>query len=156
MKTKTSLARNERGQSLVEFAISLTAILILLAGAVDFGIGLFHYIAMRDAAQEGALFGAMNPPNAPTGGTYTCPAAQITNICARIQNSAGGTGLIANIFNDLTVTVAAQPACEGNAITVTLVYDYPISMPFIGGFIGSDHIRLRATVTDTVLTPVCP
>ena len=147
--------RRERGQSLVEFAISLTAILILLAGAVDFGIGLFHYIAMRDAAQEGALYGSMNPPT--TGGTYTCPDAAIAVICSRIQNAAGSTGLISNIYADSTITVAAPLPCEGNGIAVTYIYPYPISMPFIGAFIGSDHITLQASVTDTILTPVkCP
>lgn len=145
MKTKNFLPKHERGQSLVEFAISLTAILILLAGAVDFGIGLFHYIAMRDAAQEGALYGSMNPDN--TAG-----------IQDRIMNADGGTGLIYDLFNsgDLTAVVTYSGShCEGNGITVTLEYNYPISMPFIGAFIGSDHIRLRAAVTDTILTPVC-
>ena len=50
----------ERGQSLVEFAISLVIILWLLAGAVEFGIALFQYIQLRDAAQEGALYGSIN------------------------------------------------------------------------------------------------
>jgi Flp pilus assembly protein TadG len=45
---------SERGQSLVEFSISLVIILWLLAGAVEFGIALFQYIQLRDAAQEGA------------------------------------------------------------------------------------------------------
>lgn len=147
------LPKPARGQSLVEFAISLTAILILLAGAVDFGIGLFHYIAMRDAAQEGALFGSMNPPT--PNGTYDCSDSEVANICSRILNSAGSSGLIHNIYADSTVTVAAPSACEGNGLTVTFEYHYPISMPFIGAFIGSDHITLRATVTDTILTPPC-
>lgn len=57
MKTNIS----ERGQSLVEFAISLVIILFLLAGAVEFGIALFQYIQLRDAAQEGALYGSICP-----------------------------------------------------------------------------------------------
>lgn len=50
-----------RGQSLVELAISLTVMLLLLAGAVTFGMALFSYVAIRDAAQEGALYGSMYP-----------------------------------------------------------------------------------------------
>ncbi len=53
--------QNERGQSLVELAISLTIILLLLAGAVDFSIAYFSFSAMQDAAQEGALYGSINP-----------------------------------------------------------------------------------------------
>jgi Flp pilus assembly protein TadG len=146
MKKRPSPQNHERGQSLVEFAISLTAILILLAGAVDFGIALFHYIAMRDAAQEGALFGSMNPDNN-------------AGIIDRAANSSGSTGLIGNLYasGDLTIAITYSGAhCEGNGITVTLVYNYPITMPFIGGFIGSNTIRLTASETDTILTPVCP
>ena len=51
----------ERGQSLVEFAISLTVIMLLLAGAVEFGIALFQFVQLRDAAQEGALYGSIHP-----------------------------------------------------------------------------------------------
>lgn len=146
----------QKGQSLVEFAISLTVMLILLAGTVDFGIGLFHYIAMRDAAQEGALYGSISPPT--RAGNWDCPNSMIANICERLTNASGGNGLIKNIYDSgmtATITVPGR-ACEGNTITVTLVYDYPLSMPFIGTVIGSDHIRLRASATDTILTPACP
>jgi hypothetical protein len=152
MKTKPS-PHPERGQSLVEFAISLTAILILLAGAVDFGIGLFHYIAMREAAQEGALYGSMNPP----ASAGTCPSVD-ADLCNRVANAAGEDGIIRALYDagELGVAVSYTGAhCEGNGITVALSYDYPISMPFIGAFVG-DTIRLRAAITDTILTPVCP
>jgi Flp pilus assembly protein TadG len=145
----------KQGQSLVEFAVSLTVMLILLAGTVDFGIGLFHYIAMRDAAQEGALYGSISPPS--RAGSWDCPNPNIASICARLANASGGEGIIKNIYDSgmiATVTVSGR-ACEGHALTVTLMYNYPLSMPFIGALIGSEYIRLKATATDTILTPPC-
>ena len=137
-----------KGQSLVEFAISLTFILILLAGAVYFGIGLFYYIAMRDAAQEGALYGSMNPDD-------------VSGIQNRAANAAGD-GFVKTLYDagDMSVSVAYTGAhCEGNGITVTLEHDYSLAWLPIGSFlqpfIGSDTIHLRATVTDTILTPPC-
>ena len=53
--------KQQRGQSLVELAISLMVILMLLMGAIDFGIALFAYVSMRDAAQEGAVYGSIEP-----------------------------------------------------------------------------------------------
>ena len=53
--------KNEKGQSLVELAISLTMILILLSGVVEFGIAFFQFIQLRDAVQEGALYGSIHP-----------------------------------------------------------------------------------------------
>ncbi|RJP48432.1 MAG: pilus assembly protein [Anaerolineaceae bacterium] len=148
MKTNNHFP-NKRGQSLVEFAISLTFILILLAGAIYFGIGLFYYVAMRDAAQEGALYGSMNPTD--LGGIQT-----------RVADSSG-PGLVRGLYDSGQLTVAITytgAACEGNGITVTLQHDYSLNwLPvgaFIEPFIGHDYIRLRAAVTDTILTPPCP
>jgi hypothetical protein len=157
MKKQTlSSPPTENGQSLVELTISLTVLLLLLAGTVDFGIGLFHYIAMRDAAQEGALYGSINPP--PYAGSWDCPNKDIKNICERVINASGANGLIKNIYDSgMIITIAAPDgACEGRGIKVSLAYDYPVSMPFMGAVLGSDTIQLRATVTDTILIPSCP
>jgi hypothetical protein len=156
---------HEKGQSLVEFALSLTFMLILLAGVVYFGIGLFYYIAMRDAAQEGALYGSMNPPQnlAPATPRF-CPDPDpaTLRICNRVRDAAGPS-FIQTLYNtgelDVVVELTGLP-CEGNGITITLEHDYSLDWLPIGAFIepyiGSDHIRLRAGITDTILTPPCP
>ena len=54
---------NERGQSLAEMALMMSFLLILLVGVVDLGRGFFVYLALRDAAQEGALYGSTDPTN---------------------------------------------------------------------------------------------
>lgn len=140
----TKLQRGERGQSLVELAISLTVIMILLAGAVDFGMAYFSFAAMQDAAQEGALYGSVNPDD--TAGIET-----------RVRNaSSNPVDLSDTALVDVSVTTNPETnPCEGGEVTVSLVYDYPLSMPFIGTFIGSQTIRLTASVTDTILQPVC-
>lgn len=148
MNIKRIKYTRENGQSLVEFAISLTFMLILLAGVVFFGIGLFYYIAMRDAAQEGALYGSMNPTDA--GGIQT-----------RVADAAG-PGLIRDLYDagQLTVAVTYVGApCEGNGIVVTLSHNYSLTWLPLGGFIepfvGTNYIPIRARVTDTILTPPC-
>ena len=145
------LRRGEHGQSLVELALSLTIILLLLAGAVDFSMAYFSFSAMQDAAQEGALYGSVNP-------------SDTTGIITRVRSASSNPVDLSN--NTLvTVNVALSGdscagtacACEGNEVTVNVIYDYPISMPFIGAIIGSQKITLNASVTDTILQPVvCP
>src|SRR5512138_1203999 len=61
MKKNFRLPRSAKGQSLVEMAISLVILLWLLSGAAEFAIALFQYVQLRDAAQEGALFGSIKP-----------------------------------------------------------------------------------------------
>jgi len=141
----TKHQRGERGQSLVELAISLTVILLLLAGAVDFSIAYFSFAAMQDAAQEGALYGSINPEDA-------------AGIETRVRNASSNPVDLSDT-SIVTVNVVTDPAtdpCEGDEVTVSVIYDYPISMPFIGTIIGSQNITLTASVTDTILQPVCP
>lgn len=137
--------RGERGQSLVELAISLTVIMLLLAGAVDFSMAYFSFSAMQDAAQEGALYGSVNPHDE-------------VGIETRVRSASSNPVNLADpSLVQVTVTVPEGPAaCEGDDVKVTVVYEYPISMPFIGGIIGSQKITLTASVTDTILQPVCP
>ncbi len=160
-------ARRERGQSLVELAISLTVMLLLLSGAVTFGMALFSYVAMRDAAQEGALFGSFNPCTDPTGAACTdSTSLNVAAIRSRVREASSSPVNFAS-FPDADITVQLTPSgaqpCEGiasgnttpNAVQVTIDYDYPIIMPYVGAIIGGQTIHLRATVTDTILQPVC-
>ena len=164
----------ERGQSLVELAISLTVILMLLAGAATFGMALFSYVAIRDAAQEGAFYGSFNPYADSNGdGKYTAgEPVNTAGIRARVRGTSSAPINLADtaLIPDSQITVAATSptgqTCEGtyvesgvtksNAIRVTVEYDFPISMPYVGGIIGSQTIHLTAVATDTILQPRCP
>ena len=133
---------SERGQSLVELAISIVILIYLLAGAVEFGLAFFQYVQLRDAAQEGALYGSMNP-------------SDTTNVELRVRNASTSP---VNLLDTSTVEVIQTiigSACEGNGIQVTVKFKHKIFMPFIPQFIGSSSIPLNATVTDTILSPTC-
>jgi hypothetical protein len=54
----------QRGQALVEFALMLPLLLIVLFLVVDFGVGLTRWIAITNAAREGARLGAVGADEA--------------------------------------------------------------------------------------------
>ena len=143
----------ERGQSLVELAVSLLILLYLLSGAAEFGILFFQFVQLRDAAQEGALYGSMNPTNA-------VPIEQRVRAASSspIDLSDVTKVTIAVTAKDRTTnaTKTLASACEGDGITVQVSFTHNIFMPFIPQLIGRNSIPLTAEVTDTVLTPVCP
>ena len=60
MKSK-SISWSEHGQSMMEFAFGLVFLFVLISGIADGGRALFTYMTLRDAAQEGALYGSTNP-----------------------------------------------------------------------------------------------
>lgn len=146
--SKMTNQQGSRGQSLVELALSMTVILTLLAGAVDFSLALFAYVSMRDAAQEGALYGSIEPEDE-------------TGIKLRVI--AAASDVIAVTEDDITVSYSSDAnKCEGltdgspNTLTITLTHPHQVSMPLVGAFMGSQHLTLSAGVTNTILSPVCP
>jgi hypothetical protein len=146
MKNKKS----ERGQSLVELAVSLVILLFLLSGAVEFGIIFFQFVQLRDAAQEGALYGSINPP------LDAADTAKIGAIETRaLSSSSSPIDLLNDPAVDVIVEVPDGKYCEGGSLRVRVEYPHQVFMPFMSQFIGPS-IPLNAEVTDTILTPVCP
>lgn len=135
--------KSERGQSLVEFSISLVIILWLLAGAVEFGIALFQYIQLRDAAQEGALYGSINPKDT-------------TGIEARVRAASSSPIDLADT-GQVTVNVTTSGSgCVADGVTVTVSFNHQLFMPFATLFTGGNTIiPLSASVTDTILQSDC-
>lgn len=139
MYTNISKTSIEKGQSLIEFAVGVTFVIILLAGIVDFSRAFFTYMTLRDAAQEGALYGTMHPTND-------------AGIRSRVQDIADGpidmSQVIVNTYPDAN-------ACSGGQIRVTVTYQFPVSMPFIGAIVGSQSFPLSATAIDYIISPPC-
>jgi len=156
MKEKES-PRKEHGQSLIELAISLPVIVLILLGTVNFGLALFSYAILRDAAQEGALYGSFNPTN------KEAIENRARNILPREEDDIFSSPV--NLLNDNVVSVeidALGRACQGttrdtaNSIRVRVIYRQPIIMPFIGDLVGSNTIRLTGSATNVILQPPCP
>lgn len=148
--------RPEKGQSLVEVAVSLPVILLILLGTFDFGMALFSYSILRDAAQEGALYASFNPGN----------KVQIENRARNILPRQEGEVFSSPVDLRNTETVSVEikvrgRACQGvtkgvaNYVEVRVSYDYPIIMPFTGDIVGSDTIRLTGSASNVILQPPC-
>ena len=127
---------SDKGQSLVELAVSLTILIYLLSGAIEFGIAFFQYVQLRDAAQEGALYGSVCQDPA--------------QIEARARGASSEPIDLAG--PDVEFFYEYVTDTPEGAIQVTLVYQHKIFMPFMTTILQSSHISLRAAVTNTILT----
>ncbi len=162
------LQLKEQGQSLTEFAISLVFLLLLLAGIVDLSRAFFAYIIIRDAAQEGAVYGAIHAdhsdlenlirervetaftdPDSPS-----IPPIDITNLA--ITTTAIGDPC-AGEHQDVTDHDEDGDTTEfiTNAIMVKVDYKLPITMPFFGTVLGSQEINMSAVIENTTMVPIC-
>ena len=149
--------KEKRGQSLAELAISLPVMLLILMGTVDFGLAVFSYSILRDAAQEGALYGSFNPAN----------KAEIENRARNIlpYNEDGAFSSPVQLRDKTIVKVEVKEigeACQGitgglsNSVQVNVIYNYRLFMPLIGRIIGTDTIKLTGSANNIILQPPCP
>jgi hypothetical protein len=142
--------RSEKGQSLLEVGLSLTFLLILVAGSVDIGRVFIAYISLRDAAQEGVAFGSVFP-------TYCNQIVARTVSSSSIMFQPTADMVTVYVGGSPCASASADQACIGRDITVRISNPaYPMTMPFIGAIIGTQTIPLETMVSDTILRPPCP
>jgi hypothetical protein len=136
--------QSEKGQSLVELALSFTILLMLLAGAIDFGRAFFTWVALRDAAQEGAAYGSIDPTN-------------VTEIENRVYNILENSNAVPDPRSNVSITrTIIGQACLGYVIQIEVDYPtFPLTMPFLGTVIGRETLSIRANIQDTILRPTC-
>jgi Flp pilus assembly protein TadG len=164
---KTMKRKRERGQSLVELGISLLILLYLLSGAVELGVLLFQFVQLRDAAQEGALYGSMNPTEtswvnieARARAASASPInlndpAQVKVQIYMLSKAAPPEDLGTLVWENGVQQTTTTLDCEGNGVRVTVSFRHIIFMPFMPQLLGRSYTDLSATVVDTILTPVC-
>ncbi len=134
--------KSERGQSLTELAVSFTLLVLILAVTVDLGRVFFSLIAIREAAEEGALYGSLNPSD--SGG-----------ITQRVRTSSSAPVNLTNT-SEVAVTISLSgTACAGNTLTVQVVYDFDLTMPMVSTIIGTSSFPLTAVARSTILRPDC-
>jgi Flp pilus assembly protein TadG len=117
--------RRERGQSLVEFAIVLPILVVLLLGVVDAARLIWTYVALAEAAQEGALFGSQDPNPG--------------RITTRVQQSSSAPEVAGS-------TVSAT--CPSGKVTVTVSFPLQLITP-VGAQIFGSPFTVSATNTST-------
>jgi len=60
MRQATNKLKNERGQTMTEFALVLPILVVLLFGIIQFGIAFNNYVTLTDAVRAGARKAAVS------------------------------------------------------------------------------------------------
>lgn len=124
-----------RGQALTEFALVIPLFLLLVAGMIDFGLGLNASITVTNAAREGARLGAVKP----------ITASITTQVTSMTSNLPGGVTTTASCTHAAggacTLDTTATKPVSGDKVIVTVDYDYHMIWPLAFG----NTIHLRET-----------
>ncbi len=158
MKKAQRKNQNEKGQSLVELTFSLTFMLLLLAGVIDLGRAFFTYIALRDAAQEGAAYASIARADDSDAMACSDIEARIrdTSDTAIVNLQSGDVAIDIFLGGTACASATDADACFGEDVQIILTYGaFPLTTPFLGTVLGTQTIPIQASIVDTILTPPC-
>jgi TadE-like protein. len=127
--------------------------MLLLAGAIDLGRAFYAYIAVENAAKEGAFFGARSPL-CNDNGNMNCDDPN--NVVWHVRNEAP------NIGGQFATAVACrtpggalvQPindCLDGYTYQVTVTYPFQLITPILSGIVNKD-LALRSESQATVIS----
>jgi Flp pilus assembly protein TadG len=122
--TKTRM-KNERGQTMTEFALVLPILVVLLFGIIQFGIAFNNYVTLTDAIRAGARKAAVSRNASDPAGA--CKAAVLA-----AADNLDKTDLQKN----LTCSSTWAP---GSDVTVSADYKYDISL--LGWVVWSGRMK---------------
>ncbi len=137
--SKKSLHQHQHGQSMVEFALILPLFVLFIVGIFDLGRAFFAFIAISNAAREGARVYTFWPdrttiPNIETAVTTelgTAPLVDVSNLDS-IQIECG-------ILYDV-VPIDLNTRCPTEQpIRVTVAYNFDLIL----GILFPGHLTLR-------------
>ena len=97
--------KNNRGQTIVEFALIIPFLLLLVVGVMEFGLILNQYMVVAEAAREGARSAALGGDDATA--TSVAKAAVPSPSLDRTK---------------VLVTITPSTRTRGSAVTVTVTY----------------------------------
>lgn len=133
-----SLARDTRGQSVIEFALVLPLILVLVFGITEFGRAWMAVNVLTSAAREGCRLAVVTAPDIPA------VQARVTQVCnaAGIRDTAGPRQIRLTGIDVLP----PDPLDPARRTTVTVRADFQVvTGRILGRFRGA--IPLSATAT---------
>jgi len=133
---KRRVAPGERGSTLAEFAIAVTASMTLIAGTVEFGRGLYTFHLISNAARLATRYAIVRGSSCTTTG---CPATSDSiQTYVRSMTQELNTSNVA-----VTTTWSTSTACSGSpykspgclvSVQVTYPFSFAPAIPMVPTF----------------------
>ncbi|RAP73726.1 TadE/TadG family type IV pilus assembly protein [Paenibacillus montanisoli] len=123
------MIKEQKGQSMVEFALLLPLVLLLICGIVDIGRLMFAYASLNMTAQEAVRLGGLGSSD------------------AEIETYAKDHLIIGNP-DDLEVTISPNESARksGDNVKVALSYELPMITPIIKGIMPTPILSVNSTI----------
>jgi Flp pilus assembly protein TadG len=144
----------ERGQAVIELALTLPLLLLIVLGMFDFGLMFQRYEVLTNAAREGARVGVLPGYTTTDASQRALDYLAVGGLSGPIRGcgaaSSAGSRCASAVVSTTTIT-GSSPATTVNQVTVTVEYDHghvfvgPIISLF-GGSLGTTRLRSVSTM----------
>jgi Flp pilus assembly protein TadG len=122
------VAHGESGGSMIEFALSFSALMTFVFCLMEICIALYSYGLISESAREATRYAIVHGSTCLTGSSTSCTASATSiNTYAKnlgLPNIGGGTLNVTTTFPD-------GSNVPGNRVNVSIQYTMPIKMPFV-------------------------
>jgi len=154
MATLTTRCDGERGQAIVELALTLPLLLLVLLGVFDFGLMFQRFEIVTNAAREGARVAVLPDYLPGQAATHAANYLASGGIGGTPVSSCGGAlspGKVCVNVTPSTTTIPTTPAKTVDVMVVTVEYDHqhvfvgPITQLF-GGSLGTTRLKAVSTM----------
>lgn len=116
--------KNERGATLVEFAIAATVLLTAMFAVIEFGRALWVHNALSDAARRGARYAALHS---------TSDVDDVKNVVVYGDPAGGSKPTIPNLTADNVTVTYSNFALNTGTVTVKVTnYQFQFVIPIVG------------------------
>jgi len=124
MKQIKLFKSNERGSTLVEFAIAATVFLTCVFGVIEFGRALWVHNALTDAARRGARYAVLHSAD---------DIDQVKNVVVYGDPAGGTDPLVSDLTTDnVTVTYSDFGVNHGTVTVSVEDYQFQFVIPVVG------------------------
>src|SRR5688572_2529387 len=124
MKQTKRVESNERGTTLVEFAIAATVLLTSMFAVIEFGRALWVHNALSDAARRGARYAALHAPS---------DVDDVKNVVVYGDPEGGSKPTIPNLTADNVTVTYSNFALNTGTVTVKVTnYQFQFVIPIVG------------------------
>lgn len=149
MKMLRAALREDRGVSVVEFALIAPVLLLLLVGILDLGRAVNAYVTVSNAAREGSHYLALHPTAAPSAIASAVRQRVVPLDPAQVTVSASYYN--GSSFQAWPASPTPNPSPSYTPVRVTVSYPWS-SATFIGMFFpgGSGATFIVSSTVDTL------
>jgi Flp pilus assembly protein TadG len=144
MRQIKRLGSDERGSTLVEYAIAATVFMTVMFGVIEFGRALWVHNALADAARRGARYAVL----------HSADIDKVKNVVVYDNEDGGSQPMVTNLTTgNVTVNYSGLGVNTGTVTVSITDYQFQFVVPLVGTTITMPNYTTTLTGESSGFVP---